>query len=72
MHTGKNLINYILNEKVLDVVSEFPLAVTVNVPDFSQPDPPANVKVENCQSRFTFTCSVQTKTSSEFLIDNSI
>ena len=72
MHTGRNLINYFLNEKVLDAVSEFPLAVIVNVPDFSQPDPPANVRVENCPFRLAFTCSVQTKTSSEFLIDNSI
>ena len=68
MIIGKNLNLYLLNENVFVTVSESPSAIIVNFPDSSQPKPPANVKLANCPSLFTFNFSDQTHSSSGFLI----
>ena len=60
--------DYLLNENVFEIFSESPSAIIVNVPDFSQPKPPANVNVENFPSLFEFICSDQINLSSGFLI----
>jgi len=63
------LNNYEVNENLINLISDPLSTVTVYVPEFSQPEPPAIANVEYIPLFFIESCSAHTRLFSSFLID---